>query len=150
MISTSNYIDCIGKNNTVSISGDRGKKANYVGPCYSDLAPKKEFWTVWENNKGNMNKIDNDRFYVSEYVKNILLPLYPEKVYCDLDNCVLLCYEKNNEFCHRHIVALWLEDMLNVKVPEIGFTSTDRLLLLDRPEYIKELYDNEKKILKRR
>lgn len=33
---------------------------------------------------------------------------------------VLLCYEKPNEFCHRHLVADWIESKLEIKVLEIG------------------------------
>jgi len=32
---------------------------------------------------------------------------------------ILLCYEKPNEFCHRHIVAAWFEILLGIHVPEI-------------------------------
>ena len=41
------------------------------------------------------------------------------------ENAVLLCYEKwddiknNKTFCHRRIVAKWLEDNLGVKIQEI-------------------------------
>jgi hypothetical protein len=33
---------------------------------------------------------------------------------------VLLCYEKPNEFCHRHIIAEWLRG-LGYDVQEIGY-----------------------------
>ena len=60
----------------------------------------------------------------------------PEKVFRELDNSVLLCYEPNTEFCHRHIVAAWFEILLEEYVPEVKFT--DHLELVSRPEYIKE------------
>ncbi len=35
-------------------------------------------------------------------------------------NVVLLCHEKQSEFCHRHLVAKWLETELNIEVKELG------------------------------
>ena len=46
------------------------------------------------------------------------------KVYNDLQNCVLVCFESSTDlaagkkFCHRRMVAGWLEEKLGVKVPE--------------------------------
>ena len=55
---------------------------------------------------------------VQEYWNQVLSKLDPEKVFRDLDYSVLLCYEPNTEFCHRHIVAAWFELFLEVQVPE--------------------------------
>jgi len=68
---------------------------------------------------------------------NLLLRrLDPHKVFADLtENAVLLCHCKPNEFCHRRIVAEWLEEHLGIVVPELG---------LDRDEtYVNmtEAYD---------
>lgn len=42
---------------TYSISGNRGKDANYNGKYYKELAPKKDFWIVWHNNIGKITGI---------------------------------------------------------------------------------------------
>ena len=63
--------------------------------------------------------------------------LDPNKVYNDLDKSVLLCYEKSYEFCHRNIVAAWLEKNLGVKVVECEFTD-DKIIERKRPDYIDE------------
>ena len=34
------------------------------------------------------------------------------------DNIILLCYEKSGDFCHRHILADWLEENFGYKVKE--------------------------------
>jgi hypothetical protein len=34
------------------------------------------------------------------------------------DNVILLCYEKPGDFCHRHIVADWLESNFGMRVDE--------------------------------
>ncbi|NQU54095.1 MAG: DUF488 family protein [Bacteroidetes bacterium] len=35
-------------------------------------------------------------------------------------NVVLLCHEKEGDFCHRQLVAKWLEKELKIKVEELG------------------------------
>jgi len=36
------------------------------------------------------------------------------------EDAILLCWEKPGEFCHRRLVAEWLERELGIKVPEYG------------------------------
>ena len=131
---------------TFSISGNRGKDADYHGPCYPALAPKKDFWKVWHNNIGVVPEEENNRYYIQEYWNQVLIYLDPKKVYSELDNSVLLCYEKNTLFCHRHIVAAWFELLLGKTVPEIVVTRRG-FKYVSRPLYIKEyLYDEIFKI----
>lgn len=117
MISISNY-----KNfnktlyRTCFISGDRGKGAGYTGVYFKELAPKLSFWKVWHENIGKISEEENNRYYIEEYYKEVLSKLDPELIYKELDFSILLCYEDNNEFCHRHIVAAWFELLLNVKI----------------------------------
>lgn len=37
-------------------------------------------------------------------------------------NVALLCYEKPGEFCHRRLLAEWMERSLNIEIPEYGVT----------------------------
>lgn len=137
MICTSSYNDF--KTNIYSkysISGNRGVDAGYEGKCYPALAPKIGFWKEWKNNIGKVSFEENTKFYIKEYWNQVLSKLDPEKVFRELDNSILLCYESNMEFCHRHIVAAWFEILLEEYVPEVKFT--DHLELVSRPEYIKE------------
>ena len=78
----------------------------------------------------------------------MLINLDPFQIYDELDEYTLLCYEDNNEFCHRHIVACWLEDTLGIITPEIKFVD-GKITRVQRPKYIKELYKESKHILKR-
>jgi hypothetical protein len=57
--------------------------------------------------------------YVSEYSRDVLAKLDPEKVYADLSDSILLCWEAPGEDCHRRLAAEWLEKSLNVKIPEL-------------------------------
>ena len=116
---TSNYKNCDNDYRNVSISGDRGKEANYIGECYPDLAPKKEFWSIWHNNIGIISEEENTKYYVEEYYKQVLSKLDPSKVHHDLEDKILLCYEDPDEFCHRHIVASWIKLLFEEEVPEV-------------------------------
>lgn len=129
------------KYKTYSISGNRGKDADYKGKCYPMLAPKLSFWEIWHNNIGKISEEENNRYYIREYWNQVLSKLEPEKVYNDLDYSVLLCYEPNTEFCHRHIVASWLEILLDIKIPEMK-ANNYKMEEIERPEYIKEYLDD--------
>jgi len=84
----------------------------YRGREFLPLAPT---WEILSNYK----KDHNIHTYTEKYVEEILFPLDPEKVYEDLKYSILLCWESPEKFCHRRIVAKWLENSLNVKIPEL-------------------------------
>ncbi|HOM05910.1 MAG TPA: DUF488 family protein [Candidatus Kapabacteria bacterium] len=92
-------------------------------PSYLNLAPT-----------FSMLKMPIDKYLV-EYNK-ILENLDPNKVIEDLNEIaggkpfVLLCYEKPNEFCHRHLVSAWLKDKLNLQIEEWKDTQKDTQLTL--------------------
>lgn len=75
------------------------------------------------------------------YYEQVLSELDPEDIYKKLDNSVLLCYEENTEFCHRHIVAAWLEILLDIKVPEKKAHDYD-VETIERPDYIREYLED--------
>ena len=54
-----------------------------------------------------------------------------------MNNSILLCYENNKDFCHRHIVAAWFEIMLGIKVDEVKIEN-NQIKIIDKPQYIKE------------
>jgi hypothetical protein len=60
----------------------------------------------------------------------ILEKLDPEKVYADLialggPDPILLCWERANTWCHRRLVAEWLEQALGTEITEYGFDRSD-------------------------
>jgi hypothetical protein len=74
---------------------------------YPALAPRR-----------NMLKLDEATYRV-EYRK-ILDKLDPQEVFEDLgENAIMLCWEPPGKFCHRRLVAEWLEENLGVRVPEL-------------------------------
>lgn len=71
-------------------------------PEYPDLMPS---WYLLKDYKNN--NIDEAE-YEHEYYRDVLSHLDPAKVAADLNGKVLLCWERPENFCHRHIVAEWL------------------------------------------
>jgi len=47
--------------------------------------------------------------------------LDPLKIVSELgDGAVMLCYESPKDFCHRHIVATWIQENTGIEVVELG------------------------------
>lgn len=120
--------------NVYDISDSHEKDASYNGKRYPALEPKLSFWTVWHYNIGRISEEKNNKYYVEQYWKQVLSKLDIEEVYKELNYSTLLCYEPNDQFCHRHIVAAWFELLLGTTVPEINY----KFEKVEKPEYIKE------------
>jgi len=74
---------------------------------YRKLIPWKEMVGLTE---------DDFRYH---YQEGILDFLDPQKVFEELgSDAILLCWEKPGKFCHRRLVAEWLEEALEIEVPE--------------------------------
>ncbi len=81
----------------------------YRGDVFKALAP------TWA-----MVRMKDMEQYTQCYKSEILAKLDPVKLAKTLDNTILLCWEKPGEFCHRRLVAEWLEAATGVSVPEYG------------------------------
>jgi len=87
---------------SISLYPPRG----WTGRRYKALAPTRQ-----------MLKMTNGEYRAA--YQEILDRLDPRKVYQELgEDAILLCWEKPGEFCHRRLVAEWLERELGVEVPE--------------------------------
>lgn len=85
----------------------------YKGLQYKKFAPKYGFFMEWKKNH------DND-YYIKCFNEQVLDKLNVLTVMRDLidlvnstedhigKEIVLICYEKPSDFCHRHLVAEWL------------------------------------------
>ena len=92
----------------------------YTGLQYKKLAPKYDFFMKWKQDH------DNDS-YIRSFKDQVLRPLNIYNVLSDLDSLsggsgkiALICYEKPEDFCHRHIVAEWFRAN-HVKCEEYKF-----------------------------
>lgn len=50
----------------------------------------------------------SDEEYTVIYKREVLSKLNPTDIYNKYKNSILLCYEKDGDFCHRHIISDWL------------------------------------------
>ena len=142
IIYTSNYAN-VKHGNKISISKDRGKDANYEGNVLLLLAPKEDFFRVWKNNRGKISEEENNLYYITNYYNQVLKNIDPDILIDSLsNNSILLCYEENDCFCHRHLVAFWLELFLDIKTYEVKEIDDYKLEKQKRPEYLKEILEN--------
>ena len=142
MIYTSNYKNFnLSKFKSISISMDKGKDAGYKGDCILSLAPKYYFFRKYKDNRGIISDEENEMYYIREYYQQVLSCLDPSEIYNMLDGMIMLCYENNTDFCHRHIVAAWLELLLDVNVYEVT-QEDNKLVKIDKPKRIKEMLEH--------
>ena len=88
---------------------------------YKKLAPKWEFFQVWKQTHDNDYYIRNYNTLVLDKLDanrdaadiQLMLPLETREqmtssIWCsDNIHVALLCYEKPDDFCHRHLVSKW-------------------------------------------
>lgn len=115
MIYTSYFakIKKLENNNIIPISICGKAPEWYKGLQYKKLAPKYGFFMEWKKNHDN-------GYYVEHFQKEVLNSLDIKDVMRDLVNLLpdrssrhdiaLICYEKPSDFCHRHLVADWLNE----------------------------------------
>jgi len=85
----------------------------YTGRVYLPLAPTWDIFSEYQKNH-------DIHIYTERYICEILAPLDAQQLFDDLGRySILLCWEAPDKFCHRRIVAKWLEDSLGVKIPEL-------------------------------
>lgn len=58
--------------------------------------------------------------YIEEYRKHVLSKLDPRVIADVAAGFILCCYEKPNDFCHRRIVAEWIQEHTGQRVLEWG------------------------------
>lgn len=108
---TSNFAKNGNKIKSVSIA--RGAPKWYRGKTILKLAPS---WDIVMKHK---NGLITDAEYTTRYYNEVLNNIDPQKVYDYLKGHILLCWEKSGDFCHRRIVAEWIENKLGIEVREI-------------------------------
>ncbi|MFP4391409.1 MAG: DUF488 family protein [Desulfohalobiaceae bacterium] len=85
---------------------------------YKRLAPS---WRLIQKSK--QGKITWQE-YQTEYHQEVLDTLNPQLVLQELSQAfgqelTLMCWEKNDSFCHRRLVARWLNSTCDLEIPEI-------------------------------
>jgi uncharacterized protein (DUF488 family) len=110
------------KNHPRSVSISIKPPYYYKGAHYLPLAPSKELLLDYKAG------IADDAEYTRRFMIQ-LSALDPQRVVDNLPNgCILLCYEGLDKFCHRHIVAEWLQQTTGVRVREIMDKDVDAFI----------------------
>ena len=84
--------------------------AGFTGLEYKALAPSYSILMSFKRDQ-------NEALYTKQYTEKILNRLDPDLVIRDLQtmaaesqDIALICYERPESFCHRHLVANWLSE----------------------------------------
>lgn len=88
------------------------------GATFELLAPSDDILWWWKHLLPEEQK-ESQQYYEYLYREQILNKLNPQEVAMILEGKTLLCFEKSEDFCHRHIVAKWLR--------ETGFECEERV-----------------------
>lgn len=75
------------------------------------------------------------QLYVREYRREVLSRLTPSGIFADYHDSILLCWEAPEPsidfYCHRRLVASWIETALGIPVPEFSAGVMQAALPLD-------------------
>lgn len=126
--------------NTLSVTGDGGNAWGYFGPAYKKLAPRLVTYTEYAEKYEELLELKSDLTrvkhyiefrkqiedeYIKSYYETRLKDLDVEKLLYKFsgrygDNIILLCHEPVEEFCHRRLIADYIELQLGFYVPEVS------------------------------
>ena len=138
ILGTGSY-DTVLAGNRVSITGDGGNAWGYYGPAYKKLAPRLVTYTPYAEKYEEllslremqeymaMRKQIEDQYIESYYETRLkeldvleLLDILQQKFW---NQIILLCHENIEEFCHRRLVADYIELKTGVYIPEVSVSS---------------------------
>ena len=87
----------------------------FIGVKFPRLMPKYVWWKEWHDTFwADLNSQESRDWYIKKYRETVLASLDILQTARDIKDAVgwhipvLLCYETPEKFCHRHIVADWL------------------------------------------
>lgn len=157
ILGTGSY-DTVKSGNTVSITGDGGNAWGYYGPAYKKLAPRLFTYLPYASEYEKLlalkesglkeeylvlRKEIEDRYIKSYYesrLKNLdvmeLLDILKERFG---ENIILLCHEPIEEFCHRRLVADYIEFKTGIYIPEVSVEESGVVRKLTPIRYKKRL-----------
>ncbi len=135
---TGNYEQCKA-GNLISISYDKGEDAGFKGKCIPELAPDLDLLLRYKDNIGIVPAEVNEREYIEQYYTSVLSQVNIEELLEGEEDPILLCYEKGQEFCHRHVVADYIEIMYGVEVKDVLIDEDLNVEENTRPPRIRQM-----------
>lgn len=136
--------------NLVSITGDGGNAWNFYGNAYKKMAPSLKLWQYYDSNPDNLKENDLIDCYIKEFYELRLKNLNPYEFFNILNSkfgeeIILLCHENPGKelniehFCHRRLLADWIELETGIIIPELSITENNKIIKI-------ETYDLKPKI----
>ena len=149
ILGTGSYAN-VTSGNTVSVTGDGGNTWGYFGPAYKKLAPKLVTYIPYAEKYEQLLKLKQETLKLKEYLEfrkqiedEYIKSYYDDRLkYIDVlellntlhkqfgDNIILLCHEPVDEFCHRRLIADYIEINTGLYIPEVS---------VDEKGYVKKL-----------
>ena len=158
ILGTGNYYD-VKSGNTVSVTGDGGNAWGYFGPAYKKLAPKLVTYTPYSEKLEELERLKKDITKVKEYlefrkqIEDEYIRSYYDIRLKDLNvdellntlynkfgsNIILLCHEPVDEFCHRRLIADYIELKTGIYIPELKQDDNGNIEKINPIRYKKRL-----------
>jgi len=141
--------------NLVSITGDGGNAWGFYGNAYKKMSPKLYLWQYYDNNPDGLSEEELINWYIKEFYELRLKDLNPYDFLNTLykkfgDETILLCHElpglkiNKEHFCHRRLLADWIELETGIVIPEISIDENG----LNKQEQIYDLKPKIKILIK--
>ena len=90
----------------------------YTEAFWTDFAPRYDMFLEWKSGKiDDIQYTERYRKWLDSLDKQEIRDIIKE-LEDEGKQIILLCYEKSGDFCHRHILADWLEENLGYVVEE--------------------------------
>lgn len=165
ILGTGSYAN-VKSGNTVSVTGDGGNAWGYFGPSYKKLAPKLATYVPYAEKYEELLKLRHDALKLKEFLefrkqmedeyiksyydirlKNLdvidLLNILHERFGEDI---ILLCHEPVDEFCHRRLIADYIEMSTGIYISEVSVDENGyvkKLLPIRYKTRLKQIIDND-------
>ena len=151
ILGTGNY-DNVKTGNTVSITGDGGNAWGYYGKSYKKLAPRLNTYKTYfeklkeieETNEYLEYKKEIEDEYIRSYYETRLMNLDIRELLYELndrfgEDIILLCHESIDEFCHRRLLADYIELETGIYIPEVSIDENNEVKKHNPIRYKKRL-----------
>ena len=152
------FYDNVKSGNTVSITGDGGNAWGYFGSSYKKLAPRLITYTPYAEKLEELKKLEKGTKEYNDYRKKIeyeYIKSYYETRLKELnviellyilkskfgEKIILLCHEPVDEFCHRRLVADYIELQSGIYIPEVSVDENNNIKKLEPIRYKNRLKD---------
>ena len=158
VLGTGSYCN-VKSGNTVSITGYGGNAWGYYGQAFKRLAPKLITYIPYAECLDELKKLKSDVTKYKEYLiyrkeiedryiksyydirlKNIIINDLLYELYERFgNNIILLCHDPVDEFCHRRLIADYIELETGIYIPEVKVDEAGNMEKINPIRYKKRI-----------